>query len=185
MKSVIILTICSFVVCGLLYPLSIIGIGKLMPEASGGYPMYEQGRLVGYRSIGQPFSNPGYFWGRPSAVNYDASATGGSNLSNDNPDYLHLVEARIDTLLKHHPGSTKADIPLDLITASGSGLDPHISLNAAIFQVRRIAEARHLPVETVEELIHANTQGAWLGLFGPKDMVNVFSLNLALDRLGS
>lgn len=185
MKSVIILTFSSLLVFGLLYPLSIIGIGKLMPEASKGYPVYEQDKLVGFQSVGQLFASSKYFWGRPSAVDYNASATGGSNVSNTNPEYLALVKARIDTLLEYHPGSKKTDIPLELVTASGSGLDPHISLAAAMFQAGRVAEARHLPLATVETLIRQNTEGAWLGLFGPKDIVNVLKLNLALDHIRS
>jgi potassium-transporting ATPase KdpC subunit len=125
-KSIIILGFSTLLLFGIFYPLAMVGIGQLVQERANGLPIYRGKTLVGYENIGQSFHSPKYFWGRPSAVNYDASSTGGSNLSPTNPEYLEMVETRMDSLLKYHPGLNKEDIPVDLVTASGSGLDPNI-----------------------------------------------------------
>ena len=137
-----------------------------------------------YTDIGQSFTDDRYFWSRPSAVAYNAAGSAGSNKGPTNPDYLQTVRDRIDTLLAHHPGVRREDIPSDLLTASGSGLDPHISPEAALIQVTRVAKTRGLPEERLRELVAEHTEKPWLGLFGPR-RVHVLRLNLALDMPGT
>jgi len=165
-----------------LYPLVIAGIGKLTPGNGDGETIKFNGRVVGYANIGQKFTKDKYFWSRPSAANYQADAGVGSNKAPSNPDYLKDVKARIDTFLKHNPDVKRADIPAELVTASGSGLDPDISPAGAKIQESRIAKVRNLPVAQLEKLIDDNTEGPLLGLFGPAK-VNVLKLNVALDEL--
>jgi K+-transporting ATPase ATPase C chain len=184
-KSIIILGFSTLLMFGVLYPLAMVGIGQLVPERANGLPIYRAETLVGYENIGQPFYSPQYFWGRPSAVDYDASSTGGSNLSPTNPEYLATIEARMDSLMKYHPGLDKADIPVDLVTASGSGLDPNISVAAARLQAERIAEARNISVEIINQLITDYTEKPFLGLFGPGNYINVLKINLALDGINN
>jgi K+-transporting ATPase ATPase C chain len=184
-KSIIILGFSTLLMFGVLYPLAMVGIGQLVPERANGLPIYRGETLVGYENIGQPFYSPQYFWGRPSAVDYDASSTGGSNLSPTNPEYLATIEARMDSLMKYHPGLDKADIPVDLVTASGSGLDPNISVAAARLQAERIAEARNISVEIINQLITDYTEKPFLGLFGPGNYINVLKINLALDGINN
>ncbi|MDX2303245.1 MAG: potassium-transporting ATPase subunit KdpC [Microscillaceae bacterium] len=183
LKSSLILSIITLIIFGVLYPVLIFGIGNLFPQAAQGFPLRKDGKLVGFENIGQPFSTPKYFWGRPSAVDYNAAATGGSNKANDNPDYLQLLQSRADTLLKYHPEWEKSEIPVEIVTASGGGLDPHISQRAALMQVKRVAKARSISENQLIELIKQNTQRAFLGLLGPDHIVNVLKLNLALDQL--
>lgn len=135
-----------------------------------------------YANIGQTFTQDRYFYSRPSAVGYNSAGSGGSNKGPSNPDYLATVQARIDTFLVHNPGTEKKDIPVELVTASGSGLDPDITFKSAIVQVKRIASIRKLPEQTVQQLIAKNTEGPLLGMFGP-EKVNVLKLNIALDQL--
>jgi K+-transporting ATPase ATPase C chain len=135
-----------------------------------------------YTNIGQTFTADKYFSSRPSAVGYNAAGSGGSNKAPSNPDYLATVQSRIDTFLVHNPGINKTQIPVELVTASGSGLDPDISPRAAIVQTKRIAAVRKLPVKTVQDIVEANTEQPLLGLFGP-EKINVLKLNLALDAL--
>ena len=135
--------------------------------------------------IGQKFTRPEYFWGGPSAADYNASASAGSNKGPSNPEYLATVQARIDTFLIQNPDVPRAQVPSELVTASGSGLDPHLTVAAATIQAPRIAAARHISISAVDQLIAQHTQGALVGLFGPKDLVNVLQLNLALDKLSS
>ena len=139
------LALLTMFIFGIAYPVVMIGIAKIIaPEACQGNPIYKNKMLVGYAQIGQSFNSSKYFWSRPSAVSYDASATVGSNLGPTNPDFLQLVENRIDTLLAHHPGLSKEEIPVDLVTASSSGLDPNFSREAALIQVKGIAATRGL-----------------------------------------
>lgn len=182
-RTVIILGFSTIILFGVLYPLAMVGIGKLIGPAAEGKPIIKNTQLIGFENIGQPFTSERYFWGRPSAVNYDAASTGGSNLSPTNPNYLAEVENRMDTILKYHPYLSKKDIPIDWVTASGGGLDPHISKQTALLQTQRIAKARNLSEDTLRELVNEQTQDAWLGLFGSKDYVNVLKLNIALDEL--
>ena len=139
-------------------------------------------RLVGYENVGQPFSEPQYFWGRPSAVDYDASATGGSNLGPTNPKFLQTVATRLVDFRQAHPGVTAEEIPVELVTASGSGLDPHISYPAALIQVDRVAQARGANATAIRTLVDELTEAPLFGLFGPAARVNVLKLNVALDE---
>ena len=173
----------TLLIFGIIYPAAMTGLAQLLsPHGAAGKPVYRDGALIGFENIGQSFDSPDYFWGRPSAVGYDASATGGSNRGASDPDLLQLVQSRIDTLLKYHPGIGPEDIPPDMVTASGSGLDPHISKAGALMQVQRIAAGRQMSEEKVRELIESHTQRPLLGILGPGDIVNVLKLNLALDE---
>ena len=140
------------------------------------------GRLVGAANVGQQFPDVRYFWGRPSAVDYNGGGSGGSNKATTNPDYLAEVEQRIETFLAAHPYLTREEVPSEMVTASGSGLDPDISPRGAQVQVQRVAEARGLDAATVRNIVDSLTRKPWLGLFGtPK--VNVLRLNVALETL--
>lgn len=139
------------------------------------------GKVVGAANVGQQFTQDIYFWGRPSAVDYNGAGSGGSNKGTTNPEYLAEVEARIDTFLVKHPYLQRAEVPSEMVTASGSGLDPHISPAGAAVQVQRVAEARGLSAEAVQALVDEYTEGPLMGLFGTKT-VNVLKLNVALDE---
>jgi K+-transporting ATPase ATPase C chain len=153
----------------------------MAPGQGKGVQVTAQGRNY-YRNIGQSFTEVQYFQGRPSAVNYNAAGSGGSNKGPSNPEYLDIVQGRIDTFLKYNPGVHKSDIPADLVTASGSGLDPDISVPSAIIQVPRIAAKRNIPESELKQLIQQHTQKPLWGLFGP-ERINVLELNIALDKL--
>ena len=182
--SYFIITIITIVIFGALYPLAMTGLGSLIsPDGAKGKPLYRGETLVGYENIGQSFTSEKYFWGRPSAVDYNAAATGGSNYGNGSPELLALIQERTNTIMASNPGISKADIPVELVTASGSGLDPHISERAAMLQVNRIAKVRNISEEDLKSLISENKHDALLGIFGPKDIVNVLKLNIALDEL--
>lgn len=176
------ITVVFIIICAVIYPLLITAVGKLTPGKGDGQTVSENGKIVGYTNIGQKFTDDKYFWSRPSAVNYNAAGSAGSNKGPSNPDYLKDVQTKIDTFLVHNPGVKKADIPAELVTYSGSGLDPDLSPVAALIQVPRIARVRHLPEESVRALVTANIQKPLLGIFGPAK-VNVLKLNLALDNL--
>jgi len=170
---------------GLLYPSLVTLLGQaLFPRQAAGSLIQMKGKTLGSSLIGQPFTDPKYFWGRPSATSptgYNAGASGGSNWGPTNQALLDAVKARVEALRKADPGN-QAPIPMDLVTASGSGLDPQISPAAAQYQAGRVAKARRLPLAQVENLIAQNTQGRWLGFIGDPG-VNVLGLNLALDSL--
>lgn len=170
------------ILCSVLYPLLIAAVGKLTPGGGNGEKVAVNGKVVGYANIGQKFTEDKYFWSRPSAVNYNAAGSAGSNKGPTNPDYLKEVQAKIDTFLAHNPGIKKANIPAELVTYSGSGLDPDLSPAAALIQVSRIARARDLPEDRIRALVNANIQRPLLGLFGPA-RVNVLKLNIGLDNL--
>ena len=176
------LTLVMIVLCSVLYPLMIAAIGKMSPGAGKGVKIKVNDRVVGYELIGQKFTEDKYFWGRPSAVDYNAAGSGGSNKGPSNPDYLKIVQDRIDSFLVHNPGVNKTDIPADLVTASGSGLDPDISPTAAYIQVNRIAAARDLTEEKVKALVDQHITAPLAGVLGPSK-VNVLKLNIALDEL--
>ena len=171
---------------GVAYPLLVTGIAQgLFSHQANGSLIERDGKLVGSELFGQPFSDPKHFWTRPSAtgpVPYNAGASTGSNLGPLNPALEEAVKARIDALNASDPTQT-APIPVDLVTASGSGLDPHISPAAARWQAPRIARLRGLSEAEVTRLIDAHTEGRQLGLLG-ETRVKVLTLNLALDRLG-
>ncbi|MBV8254814.1 MAG: K(+)-transporting ATPase subunit C [Chitinophaga sp.] len=176
------LTILLVVLLGGLYPLLLAGIAKLAPGKGDGVTVMHNGKVVGFEQIGQKFTQDKYFWSRPSAVDYNAAGSGGSNKSANNPDYLKVVQERIDTFLVHNPDVKKSEIPAELVTASASGLDPHLSPVAAYIQVARIAKARGIPADKLKQLIADNTKAPVLGMFGTPT-VNVLKLNVALDEL--
>ncbi|MEJ5995106.1 K(+)-transporting ATPase subunit C [Pedobacter sp. Du54] len=175
------LTLVLIVLLCIIYPLSIALAGRMSKGNGGGEKITKNGKVVGYALLGQSFTNPEYFWGRPSAVGYNAAGSGGSNKGPANEDYLKTVSERIDTLLKYNPTIKKADIPADMVTASGSGIDPNISEQGAIIQIKRIAAARRIDERKIAELVVENTDGPFLGMFGPTS-INVLKLNTALDK---
>jgi len=178
------LTLVLLVLLCVIYPLSIALAGRFSKGHGGGEKITKNGKVVGYALLGQSFTSPAYFWGRPSAVGYNAAGSGGSNKGPSNEDYLKTVSDRIDTLLKYNPTIKKADIPADMVTASGSGLDPNISEQGAIIQIKRIAAARKMDERKVAELVVKHTDGPYLGMFGPSS-VNVLKLNIALDEFNN
>ncbi len=179
------------IVTGVIYPLAITGIAQLVfPRQANGSLIMQNGKVVGSELIGQEFSDPKYFWGRLSATGdypYNAfntqtlTGSSGSNYGPMNPALLKAVQDRIDTLKQADPGNT-APIPVDLVTASGSGLDPNISMAAALYQAPRVARLRGLSLAQVEQFVAQYTQGRQLGFLG-EPRVNVLELNLALDQL--
>jgi K+-transporting ATPase ATPase C chain len=177
--SLIVLT----VVTGVVYPVIVTAIAQIVfPYQANGSLIVKDGKVVGSALIGQPFDDPKYFWGRPSATSpfgYNAGASSGSNLSPTNPALIKSVQDRVDALRAADPNN-KAPVPVDLVTASGSGLDPHISPAAALYQVNRVAKARKLDPAAVQRLVDQNTQGRQWGFLG-EPRVNVLALNLALD----
>ena len=170
-------------VTGVAYPLLVTGIAQaVFPSQAQGSLIVKDGKIVGSRLIGQPFDDPKYFWSRPSATSTfadNAGSSSASNLSPTNPDLVKAVQGRVDALRAADP-TNKAPVPVDLVTASGSGLDPHISPAAAFYQAPRVAKARKLPPETVRELVERHIEGRFLGFLG-EPRVNVLALNLALD----
>lgn len=177
------LTLVLTVLLCVIYPVSIMLVGKASKGAGNGETITVNGKIVGYANIGQSFTKPQYFWGRPSAVAYNAAGSAGSNKGPSNPDYLKDVNNRIDTLLKYHPYLKRSDIPADLVTASGSGLDPDISPDAAKIQVERVAKYRKLDENKVAALLNNHIEKPLWGVFGPSK-VNVLKLNIALDQMG-
>lgn len=176
------LTVVLIIICSVVYPLLIAGIGVLAPGKGKGVTVSEHGLKVGYENIGQKFTDDKYFQGRPSAVDYNAAGSCGSNKGPSNPDYLAVVKGRIDTILVHNPGIKKEDIPSDLVTASGSGLDPNISVQAAMIQVPRIANIRNRDEKEIYKLVESHIEKPLLGLFGT-EKINVLKLNIALNTL--
>ena len=184
LKPALLIFVFLTLITGALYPVLVTAIAKLAFKNEANGSLIERGgKTVGSRLIGQPFSDPKYFWGRPSAtapMPYNAGASGGSNQGPLNPALEDAVKARIAALKAADPGNGAA-IPVDLVTASGSGLDPHISPAAATYQVARVARVRGLAPEAVQQLVAAHTEGRQLGFLG-EPRVNVLALNLALDQ---
>lgn len=176
------LTLVMIILLSVLYPLLIAAIGKVAPGGGKGETLMVNGKVVGYEKIGQNFTDDKYFQGRPSAVEYNAAGSAGTNKGPSNPGYLQIVQDRIDTFLAHNPGVRKEEIPADIVTASGSGLDPDISPAAAYIQAKRIAAIRGLTEDDVKELIEQHIDKPLAGMLGPSK-VNVLKLNIALDGL--
>jgi len=183
LRPALVLFVVLSLLTGLLYPLLVTGVAQaVFPHQANGSLIQRDGKTVGSELIGQPFSQPGHFWSRPSATGpmaYNAAASGGSNLGPSHPALAEAVQARIAALRAADPGNP-LPVPVDLVTASASGLDPHISLAAARYQVTRVARVRSLAPEQVNALVDRHTEGAWLGFMG-EARVNVLALNLALD----
>jgi K+-transporting ATPase ATPase C chain len=181
----IMMTVMLTIIAGLLYPLAITGIAQLLfPHQANGSLIVENGKVVGSELIGQPFADPGHFWGRPSATSpqaYNAASSSGSNLAPTNQALIDQVKQNVAALRQADPGNT-APVPIDLVTNSGSGLDPDISVAAALYQVPRVARVRKLPVDTVRNLVARYTEGRQFGVLG-EPRVNVLELNRALDQL--
>jgi K+-transporting ATPase ATPase C chain len=182
-RAAIVSLVAFTMLTGVVYPLIVTGIAQVIfPSQANGSLIVKDGKLVGSSLIGQPFDDPKYFWARPSATSPfpdNAGASSGSNLSPTNPALIKAVQDRVDALRAADPGNT-APVPVDLVTASGSGLDPHISPAAALYQMSRVARARQMDARALQQLVDRNTDGRWLGIFG-EPRVNVLQLNLSLD----
>jgi len=195
-RPALILVVALTVITGLVYPLAMTGLAEVIfPYQAQGSMIEKDGKIVGSALIGQVFTSDKYFHGRPSATNapdpkdatktidapYNAANSMGSNLGPTSKALIDRVKGDMDKLKAENPG---AQVPIDLVTTSGSGLDPDITPEAALFQVPRIAKARNLPVETIRQLVEQNTQGRFLGLLG-EPHINVLLLNLALDQVAA
>lgn len=185
LRPALVLFLVLTLVTGVAYPLLVTGVAQaLFPTQAAGSIIMRDGKAVGSELIGQNFTDPKHFWGRPSATGpmpYNASASSGSNQGPLNPALTDAVKGRIEALRAADPGNTKS-VPIDLVTASASGLDPHISPAAANYQVARVAKARGLPADKVQALLDAQTEAPLFGFLG-EPRVNVLKLNVALDKL--
>ena len=183
LRSALMMFFILTILTGVAYPLAVTAIAQLLfPHQANGSLIYKDGKPIGSTLIGQPFDDPEYFWGRPSATApfpYNAAASSGSNLGPTNPALIETVKTRVAALKAADPRND-APVPVDLVTASGSGLDPHISPAAAEYQVRRVARARGREEAFVRTLVSQHTEGRQLGMLGER-RVNVLALNLALD----
>ncbi len=175
------LTLVCMILFSGVYTVILLGIAQFAPNNGKG-ELITMGDKKFHVNVAQNFTDDKYFWSRPSAVGYNAAGSGGSNKGPTNRDYLATVQARIDTFMVHNPGIEKSEIPSDLVTASGSGLDPDISVQAAKVQVKRVARERNIDEQTLNQLIAQNTQKPLLGLFGTETL-NVLKLNIALDQI--
>jgi K+-transporting ATPase ATPase C chain len=185
LRPTLVIFVAMTLLTGVIYPLVVSTVGWIaFPGTAGGSLIAKDGKTIGSRLIGQPFDDDKYFWGRPSATGphpYNAGASSGSNLGPTNPALLDAVKQRVADLKAKHPDQT-GDVPIDLVTASGSGLDPHISPTAAYYQVERVAAARGLPPSKVGTLVDQHLEPRTFGLLG-EPRVNVLLLNLALDEI--
>jgi K+-transporting ATPase ATPase C chain len=182
--SIIKFTAALVVVFAILYPLLILGIAQFSPNQGKGETVSVNGKVVGYQKIGQKFDEEIYFWGRPSAVDYNAAGSGGSNKAASNKDYLQVVETRITAFVKKNPTLTRNQIPSEMVTASGSGLDPDISIDGAKIQIARIAKARNMNPQKIDSLLFEHTNKRLITALGPKK-VNVLALNTELDKISN
>jgi K+-transporting ATPase ATPase C chain len=186
LRPALVLFIALTLLTGVAYPLAVTGVAQLVfPTRANGSLIMAGDKAVGSELIGQPFSSPRYFWGRPSATTpqpYNGTASTGSNQGPTNPALVDAVKDRVAALRAADPGNT-APVPVDLVTASGSGLDPDISIAAAYYQLPRVARERGLAADAVKHAIDAQASAPWLGVLG-EPTVNVLRLNRALDTLG-
>jgi len=185
LRTAVLLLLFMILLTGVAYPLAVTGLARVFfPRQAAGSILYKDGQPVGSALIGQNFSGPGYFHGRPSAAGqgYDAASSGASNLGPTDKALLNQIARRAAEVRQENGLSPKAPVPADLVTASGSGLDPDISPASAFLQVPRVAAARHLPVEAVQKLVQSHIQGPELGFLG-EPRVNVLQLNLDLDKM--
>jgi len=186
LRPALLLFVVLTLVTGVVYPLAVTGLAQLVfPERANGSLITAGDKVVGSELIGQPFSSPRYFWGRPSATApqpYNGTGSTGSNQGPTNPALLDAVKERAAALRSADPGNT-APVPVDLVTASGSGLDPHISVAAAYYQIPRVARERGLAADVVKHAVDSQAIAPWLGVLG-EPIVNVLRLNLALDKMG-
>ena len=195
-RSAIVVLVALTLITGLVYPLAITGIAQVIfPHQANGSLIERDGKVIGSELIGQNFTSDKYFHGRPSATTapdpkdasktiaapYNAANSGASNLGPSNKALVDRVKGDIATLQKENPGKA---VPIDLVTTSGSGLDPDISPEAALFQAPRVAKARNLPEDRLRQLVEDKTEGRWFGILG-EPRVNVLQLNLAIDRLAA
>lgn len=164
-----------------IYTLVVYGIAQMFPNKGNGFMVEANGKKQ-YENIAQNFSQDKYFWSRPSAVNYNAAGSGGSNKGPSNPDYLSTVQTRIDSFMVHNPEIRQEEIPSDMVTASGSGEDPNISVEGAWVQIKRIAKTRNVSVDKVKQLVETNIEKPLFGMIGV-EKINVLKLNIALDNL--
>ena len=176
------LTFLCLVFFAVIYPLVVLGFAQFAPNKGKVQFIEKNGKVIGAENIGQKFSEDRYFYSRPSAVNYNAAGSGGSNKGPSNPDNLKDVQARIDTFMVHNPSVQKSDIPAELVTASGSGLDPHISPQVALIQIDRIAKIRNISKDRLVQLVENQTNNPLLSIFGT-ETVNVLKINIALDTI--
>ena len=177
------ITLAMCLLLGVGYVLVLRGVSAVAgPNGGQAETVMLDGKVVGAAHVGQAFTRSGYFWGRPSAVDYNGGGSGGSNKATTNPEYLADVERRVQDFLAAHPYLSREEVPSEMVTASGSGLDPDISPRGAAVQVRRVAGARGLDTALVQHLVDSLTQRPWLGLFGT-EKVNVLRLNIALEEL--
>ncbi|WP_373975501.1 potassium-transporting ATPase subunit KdpC [Chitinibacter sp. SCUT-21] len=187
LRPAVVIFIALTLVTGVLYPLAVTGLAKVFfAEQAAGSLIEQNGQVLGSKLIGQAFSGPDYFWSRPSATGpmpYNGAGSSGSNLGPTNPALLNTIAERVEAIKAAHPQQSAA-VPLDLVTTSASGLDPHISPAAAAYQIERVASARNLPLSQLTQLVAAHTRGAQWGILG-EPVVNVLELNLALDRIAA
>ncbi len=181
LKEGFLFTLATLVLFGVLYPLLVWGLGQLAfpGKAEGSFIRSADGTRLGSELVGQAFTRPEYFHGRPSGVDYNAASTGGTNYGPSNPDHLAAVQERADAVAARE-GVSLDQIPSDLVTASGGGLDPHTSPEAALIQIERVARERGVAAERVREIVESHTEGPTFGFLG-KPRVHVLGLNLALD----
>ncbi|MGE7024010.1 potassium-transporting ATPase subunit KdpC [Solibacillus cecembensis] len=199
-KQALLLTLTMFIICGVIYPFAVTGVAQAFFKYEANGSLLEvDGKVVGSELLGQSFTSPQYFWGRVSAVNYNVYSqedtmpgengeiayggvsSGTFNYAPSNPELITRIESNIETFLQDNPGVKREQIPADLMTASGSGLDPHISVNAALIQMERIAKASGLSVNEVEAIVKVNTEDRLFGIFG-ENTVNVLSANIDIYK---
>ena len=176
------ITLAMCIVLGVGYVLVLRGVSAVAgPNGGEADVVTLDGQVVGAANVGQRFTDVRYFWSRPSAVDYNGGGSGGSNKGTNNPEYLSEVESRIESFMAAHPYLSRGDVPSELVTASGSGLDPDISVRGAEVQIRRVAASRGMSEDAVRKIVEASVERPWLGLFGTYK-VNVLKLNVALDE---